>query len=338
MRRVAAMLALIAIASTATAQRPHRSRKRKPATTAPATTAPTSLPPWMSTPAPTTAAPLPPPGPAATATPAPMPPVPPSPPTPVRASPPLTLTPPHSLPSGETRCALCHTTTSWDDVRFAHDRTGFPLHGAHAKVTCRSCHPGGFAKPVPDRCAGCHRDVHAGEFGLHCEGCHDESSWRTNFTADAHRRTNFPLTGRHAMLPCVECHPNARDRSFARGALECAACHLADYQATAMSSLDHAAVGFPTSCQQCHLPWRWSPATFPQHDRCFTISHGPHSGIRCLACHASVTGLQLNGQCAANNVSCTTCHVHECARTDAIHARVPGYQCKDRKCYECHRF
>jgi hypothetical protein len=301
---------LLATVTVATARRPHKSKKSKSVVPAPTVTVPASAP------APVKAAPSP-----AVSNP---------------TQPVLSL--PHQLPPNETRCAECHTTSSWNDVRFAHERTGFPLNGAHRQVMCTRCHPSGFAKAVPDRCAGCHRDVHAQEFGMHCEGCHDEVSWRTNFTADAHRRTNFPLTGRHALIPCVECHPNVRDRSFARGAVECGACHLANYQSTAMTSLDHAAAGFPMSCQQCHLPWRWAPASFPQHDQCFTISHGPHSGIRCLSCHTSITGLQLTGRCATGTAACTMCHEHQCTRTDAIHQSVPGYQCKDRKCFECHRF
>lgn len=323
MRRTAGVLVGVAVLVVATAAgaRPHKRKKRTPARVT--TPAPPPAPQWMATP---TSAPTP--------TNAPGP----SPTRPAAAAAPLVLSLPHDLPSNETHCVACHTTNGWEDVRFAHERTGFPLDGAHRKVACKACHATGFAKPVPDRCAGCHRDVHAQEFGLHCEGCHDEASWRTTFTADAHRRTNFPLTGRHALIPCVECHRNVRDRSFARTAIDCGSCHLADYQRTAMGSIDHAAAGFPMSCQQCHLPWRWSPASFPQHDQCFSIDRGPHAGIRCLSCHTAIAGFQATGQCATNTAACTSCHTHDCSRTDAIHQSVPGYQCKDRKCYECHRF
>ncbi len=251
----------------------------------------------------------------------------------------LTLRAPHALPSGETRCILCHSVNGWDDVRFAHDRTGFPLKGLHRKTACKSCHTAGFAKAVPDRCSGCHRDAHAEEFGLRCEGCHDENSWRTLFTADAHRRGNFPLSGRHALIPCTECHPNARDRSFARGAVECSSCHLADYQRTALSSIDHVGGNFPLNCQQCHNTFRFSPASYPDHDKCFTITRGPHGGFRCRDCHTSLpSSVTITGACMTGTAACTNCHEHECARTDARHQNVPGYQCKDRKCYECHRF
>ena len=115
-----------------------------------------------------------------------------------------------------TRCAACHRVEGWEKVRFNHDPTGFPLRGAHTAVVCGQCHGKRFDTPVADTCGGCHRDRHGGEFGLHCEGCHDENSWRPLFQADAHRRTNFPLVGKHALIPCQECHGNLRDRSFAR--------------------------------------------------------------------------------------------------------------------------
>ena len=82
----------------------------------------------------------------------------------------------------------------------------------------------------------------------------------------------------------------------------------------------------------------FSPARYPEHDACFELSGGPHAAMRCGSCHASVTHLVASGACMTNNATCTGCHEHSCARTDRRHAQVPGYQCKDRKCYECHRF
>ena len=241
--------------------------------------------------------------------------------------------------AAETRCSNCHVESGWDNVKFAHDRTGFPLRGKHRHVACASCHPTNFSLGVPDQCAGCHRDVHAQEFGQECAGCHDEESWRSRFNADAHRNTNFPLNGRHAFIPCTECHRQVRDRNFSRAAVDCQTCHLADYNRTTMaSSINHVTAGFSTACQTCHLPWRWAPARFPAHDNCFRTSSGVHAGLRCLQCHTTISTVVVTGACMTNNAACTTCHQHDCARTDARHVNVPGYQCKDRKCYECHRF
>ena len=240
----------------------------------------------------------------------------------------------------DTRCGLCHVAAGWDEVRFPHERTGFPLAGRHARVDCKGCHPTSFKARVPDRCAACHRDRHAGEFGQRCEGCHNEESWRTTFSADAHRATNFPLSGRHALIPCVECHPQARDRGFSRAQVACVACHQADYDRTAAGSIDHARSGFTTECRGCHSSTRWRPARFPQHDRCFRIVDGPHAGIRCVGCHTTIPSVPMLGACASNTAACTSCHTHAKAQTDAIHAahNVAGYDYKDAKCYLCHPF
>ncbi|MBI5543697.1 MAG: hypothetical protein HY901_07420, partial [Deltaproteobacteria bacterium] len=184
--------------------------------------------------------------------------------------------------SAQTRCAACHSVEGFGGAAIAHDRTGFPLKGAHANARCQSCHPNGFEAALPTRCAGCHRDAHSQELGQRCEGCHDETSWRSRFDAEAHRRTNFPLSGRHAFIPCEECHQDVRDRGFSRATLQCVACHERDYQRTALTSLNHPANGIPTTCQDCHDPWRFVPARFGQHEQCFQISRGEHAGIRCL--------------------------------------------------------
>jgi hypothetical protein len=236
-----------------------------------------------------------------------------------------------------TRCAACHTVKSWTEVRFNHERTGFPLRGQHAQARCRDCHVKDFTARVPDTCSGCHRDRHAGELGLHCEGCHDESSWRPLFEAAAHRRTTFPLTGKHAVIPCQQCHGNLRDRAFEHAPLACAGCHAADYDRTKGKAIDHLAAGFSKDCQGCHGTWSFKQAQLEGHDACFRISGGPHRGIACASCHSPLPMVRLTGACNTGTATCTACHEHECARTDRQHRDVMGYECRDRKCYECHR-
>lgn len=237
-----------------------------------------------------------------------------------------------------TPCAACHSTASWQDVRFDHARTGFLLKDAHQRLSCKTCHKRDFKTRIAQDCASCHHDPHALEFGKRCDGCHDEASWRTNFSVDAHRSTNFPLTGRHALVPCSECHPNARDRSFSRAATTCVACHQKDYLATATSTIDHVTAGFSTNCRECHSTIRFIPARYGEHDNCFRITSGAHAGIRCASCHSTVPSVTSPLSCGSGTAACTSCHEHRCDRTDGRHRNVPGYQCKDRKCYECHRF
>ncbi len=239
---------------------------------------------------------------------------------------------------GKTRCEACHSSESWLEAKFDHSRTGFDLKGQHARAMCQQCHTTGFEKATPRQCAGCHLDVHQGQLGKRCEGCHDESNWRTKFSADAHRTGNFPLSGRHALIPCQQCHLDERDRTFSRATQDCAGCHQQDYQRTALTSMNHQAAGFSTDCRSCHQPFGFSPARFPQHDDCFQISGGPHGAIRCLDCHSTMPSLTTGATCQTGTAACTRCHTHSCDRTDGRHKSVPGYQCKDRKCYECHRF
>jgi len=243
---------------------------------------------------------------------------------------------PGSHAGGDTRCGACHTAEDWKRVTFAHDRTGFPLTGRHQVVTCQSCHAGGrFDQPVPKACSACHRDVHARRMGARCDRCHDTGSWKeASFGPDAHRRTNFPLTGRHAVIPCEQCHGDRRDRAFSRPTTACIACHQANYDATATASIPHAGT-FPTDCRGCHSTWRFSPGTWAAHDACFQISSGKHAGIACKTCHSSGLPPVPPGPltCTATPAAnCMGCH------NPAEHPAVPGFAPSNERCYECHRF
>jgi hypothetical protein len=239
--------------------------------------------------------------------------------------------------AGETRCAGCHTTEAWGDVRFIHERTGFPLTGRHVGVGCRKCHPGGFDVPVSRGCAGCHRDPHGGSSGTRCESCHDTDSWRSRFGPEAHRRTNFPLQGKHAVLPCESCHGDRLDRAFARRTVECAACHQADLARAASSGVPHD--GFPPNCLGCHSFWRWSPAGFEGHQACFPITSGNHAGISCMQCHLTLPVPLTIRSCSSQPYpACTRCH--PCSSVQGEHQGVSGFSCVDldRRCYQCHPY
>jgi len=244
---------------------------------------------------------------------------------------------------GETRCAFCHTAEGWKQVTFSHDRTGFPLTGRHRDVTCSACHPqGDFSKPVPRACAACHRDVHAQRLGQRCDRCHDTGSWKeASFGPEAHRRTAFPLTGRHATIPCEECHGDRRDRAFSRPVVACVGCHQQDYDRTGVggpSAIDHLTSGFDTDCRTCHGTYSFRRATWPEHDACFAIRAGPHAGVACRDCHAAGIPTVLAGQ----PLTCTGTPAADCLRchggVDGAHAAVPGYLRSNQRCYECHRF
>ena len=243
---------------------------------------------------------------------------------------------------GDTRCAACHIAAGWRQVTFAHDWTGFPLTGRHKDVTCQACHTSGdFGKPLPRACSACHRDVHSGRLGARCDRCHATASWKeASFGPDAHQRTAFPLTGRHAIIACEECHSDRRDRTFARPTPRCIGCHQADFDRTAMAGLDHGPLGanFGTDCRQCHGAWRFRPGLFAVHEQCFSIRSGPHAGIACRDCHTAGLPPYTGGQALTCNspppADCLHCH----SNVAPLHTGVSGFQLSNQRCYECHRF
>jgi hypothetical protein len=246
---------------------------------------------------------------------------------------------PYQVPSTKTKtgCKDCHSTQSFSDVAaFPHHKTGFPLRGAHLKTGCKECHRTTYKAPIERSCHGCHRDPHVGSLGFRCEQCHDEVNWRSTFQADAHRRTNFPLFGKHAFLPCAECHGDVRERRFVRTTVPCAGCHVQELSRAGLAGVDHGRMAMGENCQTCHDGWRWSPARFPQHDACFPISAGPHSGMACKSCHSTVPQVPP-GNCALATTACISCHTHQCTTSDAQHVSVPGYSCNNTSCYSCHR-
>jgi hypothetical protein len=240
-------------------------------------------------------------------------------------------------PAGGGRCASCHRTETWRGAPFAHERTQFPLTGQHVTVRCASCHGADTQRAQPTTCAGCHVDPHQQQFGLQCESCHSTSSFSApRFAVDAHRASSFPLTGRHAALPCDECHVEKRDRTFSRAAVDCVSCHQKDAAAASLTTVDHGVRPFAgSSCRGCHVPTRFSPAQFAAHDACFPVSTGSHARVRCAECHAGLAGARFTGRCSTVPFFCTQCH--EANAETARHADVPGFEFKDPKCYACHR-
>lgn len=232
------------------------------------------------------------------------------------------------------QCARCHDESGWRNARFDHDQTRLPLRGRHAQASCAACHRDLHRIAADPRCQSCHRDVHAGRLGAGCARCHDAESFQSGAGAVAHAASRFPLLGRHAMVPCETCHQDRSDRSMGGVPRTCANCHARDAERTAGTGVDHAPLRDP-DCRRCHTPVTFSRALFPDHEQCFPIAAGHHQRVPCYRCHTALRGLGVD-QCTSFTASCTRCH--HCNGMDRAHGeeRVAGYQCADRKCYECH--
>jgi hypothetical protein len=239
-------------------------------------------------------------------------------------------------------CGRCHGTRNFIErtaqIR-THRATRFPLTGAHATLDCARCHPGapqGQMRFVhtPTDCASCHLADYmgttdpnhaAGNMPRTCEDCHSTRGWKP--VGFDHAAAGFPITGSHRGIACTECHANG---SFGTQPPDCYHCHTGTYNGT--SDPPHRALGFPTTCTQCHTTRGWEGARVPDHDSLhFPIYSGRHKGTwtNCSDCHTSATTYGV--------FSCVGCHPHDDKPgTAAGHVGVTGYQYNSQACYSCH--
>lgn len=210
--------------------------------------------------------------------------------------------PPHS-----NRCEDCHNVQGFQRSLFTiamHQRTKFPLTGAHAAVPCNECHKPAMAhrtdKVLPFRfadktCTACHQDPHHGEFRermarrrpdgtiFGCEGCHNTRSW-TEVSGFDHSKTKFPLLGEHRTVSCGQCHkalPGTHEIQFKGTSQECESCHKDPHGGQFKNRAGKAL------CANCHGPQRWVPSTFDHDKRTPFPLTGGHAGVVCDKCHNS---------------------------------------------------
>lgn len=203
-------------------------------------------------------------------------------------------------------CGNCHEPGAWTHARFEHEKTRFALRDAHREVSCAACHAANRYSGTPTACASCHSpdDVHHGARGSDCANCHTTVAWKTS-RFDHAKQAEFPLTGRHADLPCQQCHttPGLND-PLPR---DCAGCHRSD---------DAHASRFGVGCDSCHDTSAWKPSSFDhQRNARFELA-GRHATPDCYACHTSVIARQKLG------TDCAACH-----RTSDAHGGRLGPDC-----------
>ncbi|MBI5624083.1 MAG: hypothetical protein HY924_09910 [Elusimicrobia bacterium] len=230
-------------------------------------------------------------------------------------------------------CSLCHVPKRWDVLRkdFKYDHlkeTGYRLTGPHAQAACLRCHNDrGPVKAYLSRgCGGCHLDPHQRSLGFDCSRCHEEASWgrtgRTGEKAADHGRTRFPLTGRHAMAPCQQCHQRA-DAGVYRGApLDCWSCHRREES----KAKGHADKGFSRSCGLCHKTTSWRDANF---------SHGAMArGKACADCHGSEYQKAPGHAGKGYPQTCESCHETSSWKRASVNHAVLS---QGGSCVACHQ-
>jgi len=195
-------------------------------------------------------------------------------------------------------------------------------YNSHAEFEhdCAQCHQplkGGMAV----LCNGCHENI-AGQIasaqGTHgrmkdvenCAGCHSEHKGRNFDPVQAalakfnHNRTVFPLTNKHALIECQDCHTAA---SYGEVSKTCAGCH-------AEPAL-HAGL-FAPECESCHDTAAWQPANldgqpFDHAKTAFSLVKHQlgYDGqpVNCASCHSQALK-------TVDTRACIDCHTGHPAR------------------------
>lgn len=209
-----------------------------------------------------------------------------------------------------TDCASCHDAKAWQQPRFDHDKTNFPLTNKHRDVPCAACHAGQRYKGTPKQCVGCHLpdDVHKGSQGTQCANCHSTADWASQ-KFDHARETGFALLGRHAHIGCGDCHRSGNLKDPIPK--DCIGCHKSD---------DRHAGRLGPACADCHGNETWQVTDFDHLARFKFALEGAHASLDCHVCHTGVAKDQKLG------TECVGCH-----RADEPHGGTSGRQCE-----QCH--
>ncbi len=228
-------------------------------------------------------------------------------------------------------CASCHTVDGWKIIRNAskersfHDKTRYPLEGAHLDVECVACHgpfpgqPAKFKNLKFEHCTDCHADAHGGQLAHRgpltpgggepdCSVCHSlETFMPPRFGLLAHGRTRFALEGAHRIVPCDECHvpsPALSEQVTPKLMTELRLRHRKELLSAALLVFETPTTGCaachedvhdgqldrPGSCETCHLSTSFHTTRFDhQNDSRYPLT-GKHAKVACAKCHFSAPG------------------------------------------------
>ncbi len=239
-------------------------------------------------------------------------------------------------------CIQCHTEhrgRQFDMIRweggktgFSHDQTGYVLEGKHKTARCESCHKPEFIKDNAVRnraaeglslsrtflglgqdCRHCHFNEHRNHMTKPCTECHDFEDWKRSVEAKFdHSNTRFPLTGRHSLASCEQCHVLVPDsRKKPNGQVDPDYMNLSDmrFDKCTVCHTDPHNNKFGQTCEKCHVPGGWQNVTVSGFDHSktnFPLT-GKHLSVNCEKCHqpdikkkAQFKGLKY--------VECRDCH------------------------------
>lgn len=161
--------------------------------------------------------------------------------------------------------------------------------------------------------------------GLDCANCHTTSGWSMAEGASAghgfdHGRTGFPLTARHGLATCAQCH--RRELEIRR---ECVSCHEGDHHEGRLGR----------DCDRCHTATGWNDtSTLELHRRTRLPLTGMHALADCTECHGRLDEREHT----APPADCYACHENDYRRADVhpVHAGTATTDPFPRDCGLCH--
>jgi hypothetical protein len=163
--------------------------------------------------------------------------------------------------------------------------------------------------------------------GLDCSLCHTPAGWKSLSDTGAkgfdHAKTGFPLTARHAHVPCTGCHHASEKVTRA-----CAGCHRDAHESR-----------LGTDCSECHSALSWNNVrSFERHRLTRLPLTGMHALLECTQCHRRTTGREWSSVPA----DCYACHERDYRRADIHPLHLGGVgdppsRAFPRDCAQCHR-
>jgi hypothetical protein len=258
-------------------------------------------------------------------------------------------------------CTSCHSENDWKEVksvsgeRAFHEKTRYPLRGAHTTVDCKSCHgpfPGikaVFKGMKFDHCTDCHVDAHLGGVGSPpqaCDSCHNLASFKPAiYEPAAHVR--YPLEGGHFATACSACHRSDKTLESRAGPIRaflekrrrkdkvvltrfrdlgdtrrCDTCHADVHRGQFAPRVKKA------GCADCHRVASFVEVNF-DHNRESTFRlTGAHESAACNGCHT----LDLGGVVRYKPLpgECASCHA------DPHAGQFADARTKATDCARCH--
>ena len=226
-------------------------------------------------------------------------------------------------------CRECHTEhggaqaplTQVKTLTVDHEKFKFSLatHVTTAEqqpFRCADCHTESLMRFAPLQCATCHNVYqpdfiakHVSDYGANCQACHDGTDRFTKGKFE-HNQLTYALLGKHATVPCADCHKDVRDLAgFKNAAADCVDCH---------QEVNKHPANFGTDCARCHNSESWTTEIFDHNLSVYKLT-GKHVDVACAARH-------VDKVFKGTPQTCVGCHL----------ASDPHNLMLGTKCEECH--